>query len=174
MKGSDDKKTSSKNLTSEENRKSLNYQVALAFVGVEYGTSTPLTFSASYFFNPDNLLTLRYTNINNNNEKLRAVAIGYKHFLGNSFNIMPTLGWRRTIGSSESNFSPRFKYEEINAGIRIGNEWQWENFTMGCDWVGINKTIIKLHSTGDSGIINSAIKQSTTFALLSFYLGYSF
>lgn len=94
---------------------------------------------------------------------------------------MPTLGWRRTIGSIESNLPPtsifytsRFKYEEINAGIRIGNEWQWENFTMGCDWIGINKTIIKLHSTGNAGIINAPIKQSTSFALLSFYLGYSF
>lgn len=50
--------------------------MALAFIGVEYGTSTPLTFSISYFLNPDNLLTFRYTNINNSNDKLRAAAIG--------------------------------------------------------------------------------------------------
>lgn len=180
-KESEDMKNIAKNLSSEENRKNLKYQVALAFIGVEYSSATPLTFSGSYYLSPNHLLTLRYSNINNNNEKLRAIALGYKYFLGNSFNIMPTFGWRRTTGNNENNslptsffYSPRFTYEEIGAGLRIGNEWQWENFTMGCDWIGINKTILKLHATGNSGIINGLIKQSTTLALLSFYLGYSF
>ncbi|MNT16573.1 hypothetical protein D3C72_1516840 [compost metagenome] len=30
-----------------------------------------------------------------------------------------------------------FEANVLSAGLVIGNQWQWENFTLGCDWIGL-------------------------------------
>ncbi|MEA9355470.1 hypothetical protein SHI21_04635 [Bacteriovorax sp. PP10] len=115
--------------------------------------------------------------------KMRAVTIGYRRFLGNSFNIMPTIYYRRNTGDfyQEGQFSNvvgsnNLVYEDVGTGIRIGNEWQWENFTMGCDWFGLNLTSAKINFQEKSlgPIETHAPMKALTMTLLSFYLGYSF
>lgn len=113
---------------------------------------------------------------------MRAVTLGYRRFLGNSFNIMPTIYYRRNTAdfNKEGNiFSigiDNLIYEDVGTGIRIGNEWQWENFTMGCDWFGFNLTAVKINhkETGVGFIEMHAPMKGLTMTLLSFYLGYSF
>lgn len=182
-----EKKRDSNHLSSEENRKDLKYQTTLTFVGAEYGSNSPLTVSAGIFLNPNNIISLRYSNLNKSDgyevEKLRAITLGYRHFLGNSFNIMPTAYWRRTkVDNNEPSNSiffgrnPHFIYEDVGAGLRVGNEWQWEHLTMGCDWIGLNMAFKVLNKDEKQRTLfdNTDLKKAVNLTALSFYLGYSF
>ena len=51
---------------------------------------------------------------------------------------MPTIYYKRNTGDF---FNATLIYEDVGTGFRVGNEWQWENFTMGCDWVGVSQPI---------------------------------
>ena len=132
-------------------------------------------------------MVLRYSALNGGDKygayKMRAVTVGYRRFLGNSFNVMPTIYYKRNTGDffTEGKFSgvvggSNLIYEDIGTGFRFGNEWQWEHFTMGCDWFGLNyKTIEINHKEQSLGPIEThAPMKALTMTFLSFYLGYSF
>ena len=113
---------------------------------------------------------------------MRAVTAGYRRFVGNSFNVMATIYYKRNTadfykeGNTLSHGTTNLLYEDIGTGIRVGNEWQWENFTMGCDWFGLNLTSVKINlkEKGLGPIETHAPMKGLTMTLLSFYLGYSF
>ena len=138
------------------NRQNKKYQV-MAGVGNEFSMAA-FTLSGGYFINPSEVITFRYSRITQNDEtealsneldKLRAYTLGYKKFFGNSFNIQPTLYYRKSStdlvmeGFVKSTGTPNLIYDDVGIGFRIGNEWQWDNFVMGADWFGVNKTIKK-------------------------------
>lgn len=171
--------------TSQGNRVNLTYQVTAGIIGTEY-IKYPITLSAGYYLHPYGILTLRYSALNTSDDhgayKMRAVTIGYRRFFGNSFNIMPTIYYKRNTADmyAEGNKpyvvgSNNLVYEDIGTGFRVGNEWQWTNFTMGCDWFGLNLTNhrIKLEEKGLTSDTKAPMK-ALTMTLLSFYLGYSF
>lgn len=172
--------------SSEGNRKNLTAQLSVAFLGREYIGSHPTTFSLGYFLRPNDLLTLRYSIFNGKYseaaQKLRAVTLGYRSFLSNSFNVMPSLYYRRNTASFNKTptlFSPgngKLIYEDVGVGIRIGNEWQWEHFTLGCDWLGANYTAKVLnHYERSLGTFEDlSFAKSLTLTYLSFYMGFSF
>ena len=71
--------------------------------------------------------------------------------------------------------------------IAIGNQWQWDNFTLGCDWVGfaiplskkIEKNIREVSTDGGPYEEDTSKKPSTEpgisgLRFLAFYLGVSF
>lgn len=74
----------------------------------------------------------------------KSFGLYYKRFIGNTFY------WRlgtdyRTVSYSHkyhSEFSTTldnnsdFKGYAVMGTFQIGNQWQWENVTLGCDWVG--------------------------------------
>lgn len=105
-----------------------------------------------------------------------------RHFIGNSFNYTPNIYYRRSTSDlyQEGNRTvitgPNIIYEDVGVGINIGNEWQWDTFTMGCDWFGINTTVVKLNheerATGTTDAPN--LNKGFTFNLLHFYVGVSF
>lgn len=172
-----------------ENRENKNYQLAVG-VGNEY-TIAAMTLSAGYFLNSSEVITFRYASItrddeseaqSNEAEKLKSYTLGYKRFLGNSFNIQPTVYYRRSSidfvneGAVKSFGTPNLTYDDMGVGFRIGNEWQWDNFVLGVDWFGINRTVYKINSEekwqGSPQSIN--FKKGTTLTITSFYLGASF
>lgn len=172
--------------TSQSNRKILKYQITAGILGTEY-IKYPITISAGYYIHPDGILTLRYSQLNHSDEwgayKMKAVTIGYRRFFGNSFNIMPTIYYKRNTGDFYTEGphsyvvgSNNLIYEDIGTGFRVGNEWQWQNFTMGCDWFGLNYKTIEINFKEKSlGAIDThAPMKALTMTLLSFYLGYSF
>ena len=173
--------------TSSENRKNLTFQGTIDLIGWQYIAAGTTTLSAGYFINPENILLVNYYNLNREREntsadKLRAVSVGLRHFVGNSFNYTPNIYYRRSTsdlyieGSRTVITGPNIKYEDVGVGINIGNEWQWENFTMGCDWFGINTTVIKLNdeaiATGPTDERNR--HRGLTLNLLHFYIGVAF
>jgi hypothetical protein len=161
-------------------------QFTFGFIGREY-VATPITMGAGYIINPNTILTLRYSVFNGladdgAAEKLRAVTLGLRIFMGNSFNIMPTAYYRRNTsdyfrtGDIFFSGNNNLVYEDLGVGFRIGNEWQWEHFMMGCDWLGINKTVKELHNSehGQGIIDENTFRKSLTITAFSFYIGYEF
>jgi hypothetical protein len=45
---------------------------------------------------------------------------------------------RAYVSSVDSKYDTRRAFEGSStaASFSLGNQWQWENFTLGCDWIG--------------------------------------
>lgn len=77
--------------------------------------------------------------------KTNSAGIHYKYFVGNSFYFRLGADYRtvdyrytsRDIFSGSTLSENKFKGDSVTATILIGNQWQWENFTLGCDWIGV-------------------------------------
>lgn len=169
--------------SSLENRKDLKYQTTLSIIGADYsGFRSNFTLGVGYFVNDTNLINLRYTfqnssgsleNTSSNDypESTRALALGDRHFFGNSFNTLATIYWRDHSKFDRSN-GRTYYFKDYGFGVRLGNEWQWKNFTMGCDWFGLNHSLIKVSDSFPA--TSFGLDRELTFAFLNFYLGYSF
>lgn len=170
-------------LVSAENRKKLTYQTTLSILGSEFhGVRSNFTFLMGYFYNDKNLINLRYTFQNSSGapqptstvqfpESTRAISIGDRYFFGNSFNVLGSIFWKQHSKFDISTNQTYF-FKDYGVGFSIGNEWQWENFTMGFDWIGFNHSLIKVRNTFPSN--SFATDQELTMNLFKFYLGYSF
>ncbi len=148
---------------SEEKRVSLKYQTTLHF-GIDYHASTT-QLGFSKFLNSDSLLGLRFGARESNKENQTNVTFQYKRFTDNSFYFAPEIFY---LNYTEK-FSRSKDYEQtgMGLGIRLGNQWQWDNFTLGCDWVGIGRTMVYFKSTASD-------KNFYTVTLANVYLGWSF
>lgn len=132
----------------------------------------------------------------------RSFGGGLKFFLGNSFYTKGLLDYRKiginnfhtessgsvtgSLVTSSSVGSRDLGYvSSLNATFAIGNQWQWENFTLGCDWLGISmpmQVVDKNHDTdglsdSDREQVENAwnkLGEVTSLQLLRFYLGASF
>lgn len=175
--------TDKQNQTSLENRKNLKYQMIVAFLGAEYsGFHNNVAIGAGYFVDSENLINLRYSFQNSGGlttndsttdypETLRAFTLSDRHFFGNSFNVMGSAYWKQHTKFDRTNANT-YLFKDFGLGLRLGNEWQWQNFTMGCDWFGLNHSLIKVKNTFPN--TRFGIDQELTAAFLNFYLGYSF
>ena len=171
------------NQSSLENRKDLKYQTTLSIMGADYsGFRRNFTLAVGYFLNDKNLINLRYTFQNSSGaqdnssttdypETTRAIAVGDRYFFGNSFNTLASIFWKDHSKFDRSN-GRTYKFKDYGVGVRLGNEWQWNNFTMGCDWFGINHSLVKVSDTFPA--TSFGLDRELTFAFLNFYLGYSF
>lgn len=123
---------------------------------------------------------------------LNATTIGanYKHFFGNSFYTKLGVDYRSiSISDIDLLYTKQSgtigEAETIVGNAAIGNQWQWENFTMGCDWIGVNPPLTVLNTKYDSANLNDSDKNDldrswnnvakvTSWQFLRFYLGASF
>jgi len=121
-----------------------------------------------------------------------ALSATFKMFTGNSFYIKPGID----IVSLNYKFSPfglvgnayqsEFALTSLGGEFSIGNQWQWDGFTLGCDWVGLRVPVTKQFS---SEILRGDFDESDrrgfeddkklyaengNLMLLKFYLGASF
>lgn len=73
-----------------------------------------------------------------------SAGLGYSKFVANSFYYRLGADYRtvdyrytsRDLFTSAIVREDKFKGESVVATLAIGNQWQWENFTLGCDWIG--------------------------------------
>lgn len=125
--------------------------------------------------------------------KSEQIGLHYKQFTGNSFYFRSGADYNKVDYKYDFSMSyydkartSSFSGESIVASFVIGNQWQWDNFTLGCDWIGVAAPIYSK--------ITSAEKPKTTYQsdkdafeedkgfyltsssaiLLRFYLGASF
>ena len=81
--------------------------------------------------------------------KLKGSAVSglYKRFFGNSFYAGAGLDFskvegtyyisRDVLGTDDNLETDLGHYAKTSLDLRIGNQWQWNNFTLGTDWVGL-------------------------------------
>lgn len=127
-----------------------------------------------------------------------AFALRVKHFFSNSFYAIGGVAYRDTDASYhvrpifplslQSVEVATLKERDLGITASIGNAWQWENFTLGCDWVGFHMPIIKFKDDYDrKGILLSGVdslendrnkfeRQGRQLGVLAlkFYLGAAF
>jgi len=117
-------------------------------------------------------------------------GVNYKHFFGNSFYTKLGADYRQITLSNFDSFFVNIdgvvgEVNSLTASLAIGNQWQWENFTMGCDWFGINPVLMTLGSKYENTATNAEDKKSldkawdnlakvTSAQVLRLYLGTSF
>ena len=80
-----------------------------------------------------------------------------KWFLGNSFYINAGVGQKKLDINLDFLKSPS---QLLASGLSygIGNRWQWETFSIGCDWVGAFRP---LESKIDKSNVNTTIDETT-------------
>lgn len=117
--------------------------------------------STDYYPTPGKALTFEYARA----EGLfatdnRFYEIGGRWFLGKTFYVQNGLALRHTVyepifhnalaDAVGSGVKVEGDYRDIGVGLRIGNQWHFRAFTLGCDWAGAYIPVKKIrsHATG--------------------------
>jgi len=209
MEGGGDRHT-----TSSENRQSKSFSIIAS--PVEIGPSSTLEQGAAIgiFLTPKNILMLEGSDGNTNvtgwglldNDSVKihssSASVAWKHFVGNSFYVKTSVDYRQInyhydyanvvlgIGSSTD---PRSNYEfngsSVAGSFAVGNQWQFNSFTIGCDWFGITAPLsykirnqsVYAPNGGDTTSISTDLQnredtsmKQVAYQALRFYLGASF
>ncbi|MDA8793667.1 hypothetical protein N9N67_10485 [Bacteriovoracaceae bacterium] len=113
-----------------------------------------------------------------------AFQVYYQYYVSNSFYFRPSLSYRNqtTIDQRKTTYDTfndrviervedgKATYQDLVLGATIGNQWQWDNFTIGCDWIGFGERVAILGYDGDK----SDFAANGTLTLLHLYVGASF
>lgn len=192
-------------------RANKKFMITTSLLGYDY-SGKPLETSAGYFMNPDIVLGVRHQRIFSplspisftDHPFFEASSIAFfgKKFFGNSFNVSGGVFYGTVEKNSFVYESPagtkecqnylcesKLRYSEIRSFLAIGNQWQWEYFTLGCDWLGLNSPPIyqivsknevrkvgKLtgEDLGESSAEKPPIDKRMTGRMLVLYMGVSF
>ena len=67
-----------------------------------------------------------------------SVGVHYKRFFSDTFYLKTGLDYRgvKYQGDASADFVSVAGTSGV-VSVLIGNQWQWQNFTLGCDWVGM-------------------------------------
>ncbi|GEM_PF-1948082 len=159
-------------ILSQENRKKHSYQAIISY-GPDYNeVTTQVGFYK--FLSRDQIIGLKLgyaeNEISSSKDSFQFnVSAEFKQFIGNSFYLATNFVYLKQDYSQSDYYLEQDNsfYRGFGAGIRIGNQWSWEHFTIGCDWIGIGSKFIHLRKEGDD-------VQNSFATLLNTYIGYSF
>lgn len=194
--------------SSEFHRLEKKYQLTAILTGVGPSMTSTTGLQAGYFLDRDKLILLELTSgsLTSNSSsssisytigselkvKSNSFGVHYKQFTSNSFYYrfgadFRTVSYNYSYDSSFSTDRRKFDGQSLAANFQIGNQWQWENFTLGCDWVGISLPLTGSTSnrevTSTSDFTNEDKRTTddedylvhrSQLNLLHFYLGASF
>lgn len=153
--------------SSEANRMNKDFQVDL-FTGVGPANGGGMGISAAKFLSRNQLVMIdlvsgpgaysrRYSSTYNStttsgetDTRVSTIGVHYKQFTGNSFYFRTGLDYSTVDYKFDYNsntpgygFKSKFNGSVLGANFSIGNQWQWENFTIGCDWIGVSLPLVK-------------------------------
>lgn len=139
--------------SSEYNRMNKQYLLSLQAFGINPTGMAGGGLTAGMYLDRNSILFAEVTNNANQstffgsdyNIKGTSVGVHYKRFVGNSFYVRAGADYRTvdykykysSFVSSNFDSESSFIGESLAASLVIGNQWQWENFTLGCDWIGV-------------------------------------
>jgi hypothetical protein len=157
--------------TSREERSDKKYEITYQF-GQDYRMNAN-QLSGMFFIDGDNLIGFKLGDGDDDRRRQTNVALQYKHYVGNSFYISGEVfylntrddeDWVRNLFTNKEEYA---SYSSMGAGIRIGNQWTWKYFTLGCDWIGVGKRV---------GVFRRDYENSSsnTYTLLNVIAGISF
>ena len=153
---------------SSENRANKSWEATVQ-LGLDYMTGTT-QLMVSKFIDADNVIGLKggHNKSGGDDDQQTSFALQYKHFTGNSFYVAGEVFYLNTLRDTNwIFFEDRSKYSSLGLGARIGNQWHYENFTIGCDWFGLGKRVVTFTKQNQDEI-------DITLTLLNLYLGWSF
>lgn len=152
--------------------------------------------NAGLFIDPESIVQLEVTisnratpffswNKNENDYKINAYSFGahYKQFVGSSFYFNAGLDYRKVDYRYEpsSGNMLAFKGDSSGLSLSIGNQWVFNRFTIGCDWVGFFTPFYSGTSdenyTGSKSDLDSDIRtyvEKSQIMLTRVYLGFAF
>lgn len=188
--------------TSAAHRQDKEFTAALELVGTSVAPIASFGLRAGYFLDSNSYIAARYaygkSNIIFFDVKTNLTEVGWQRFWGNSFYTFLGIGFRdiaaeltldlaAVLSGSESDKNASFGVTSYGISAVIGNQWQWENFTLGCDWFGAFIPLAK-GAQRESGVDNSVSEEdkkekqdsfdklsgATTYELARFYIGVSF
>lgn len=152
--------------SSEHNRINKKFQMTFLAVGAGSLPGTVGGANLGYFFDRNSLINLSYMRVRQSSYSCSGsvtcsadgneFAVSYKKFATNSFYYTLGLG-RKEVEYNKAEVPGgavhyRFNGNAIGAEISVGNQWQWKNFTLGCDWIGFNFPLThKVESEESSG-----------------------
>lgn len=156
--------------TSMENRADKDLELSFQ-VGLDYRMS-PTQLGGMYFLNSNNLIGFKAGVDHQGQEGQTNISVQYKHYTGNSFYLASEIFYLNSRENlNESIFlndnEEYARHVSLGAGIRVGNQWTWNNFTLGCDWFGLGRRL----GTFKKETSNS---NDTTVTLLNIIVGASF
>jgi hypothetical protein len=186
--------------SSEYHRMKKQYQISLMPMGLGPNPILATGLNFGFYLNRNSLFLLTITNSNKGfscsgdlscESSGQSFGIYYKRFVSNSFYYSLGIDRRRVSYSEETSNSSPFDYKysfegtSTAAGFTIGNQWQWENFTLGCDWIGLsvplehlikNENMSGAPEFGQSSLTRNEdyFIKNTANQSLRFYLGASF
>lgn len=184
--------------SSEQSRLDKSYQVNAQVFGVGPSLASVSGVQFGIFIDPNSLVLFEVTSGSSSASnfastyKIKASSIGihYKHFVSNSFYWRGGMDYRTaTVDYEDTWFTAgnlrSFDGTSFALNFQIGNQWQWENFTMGVDWVGYSLPVTS--SVGSEKFDRTSNYERTTIKndedsflknshlnLLRLYLGMSF
>ena len=138
--------------TSEENRAGKDYQINLPvpIYGTSYGLIANSGIEVGHFKEKNHIIGFQYIKHKNPNyeddfedsEEYQGEVfeIFSKKFHGNSYYVKKHFYYRHAELDSSNNV--HYSLREAGVGFNIGNQWQWKNFTIGCDWFGLNARLV--------------------------------
>jgi len=179
------------------NRQDKQFSVLGQITGISNGALSNQQVHFGYFLDPLSLVQLEIGQGSSgfgflwtsSYRSLRTDSIGlqYKRFVANTFYFKTgaeyfVIDYNYSLSSS-GNYT--FKGNLLAASFSIGNQWQFETFTLGCDWVGI---LLPLSSNTTSDVVNSSsiyaredsnsdqkrYLKDSSLQFVRFYLGASF
>jgi hypothetical protein len=217
LKLDDEIETESASGSSAVNRRDKEFILVASPFGVGPSGMPEAGVSIGRYLTPSTIAQLELGTGNNNdnndswgfsnssrNVTTNSASVNVKHFVSNSFYVKGGLDHRSVdyeynygntfLGLGNPN-GPRSSYsfngDSWSTSFAIGNQWQWENFTLGCDWIGVTLPLAytirdekmndNLNSDTNAGEIRARrsdnedkyVKQVAVQAV-KFYLGASF
>lgn len=188
-----------KRITSPENREDKSIQITGRLTGLE-SEMINWGYAVSAFLDRDVLWNYEYSRgtdigVFGADLKSEVISLKLKYFFKNSWYVTSGLDHRKvwmkttvyTCNEStfdchnESGFAGESK--SLYADVGVGNQWQWKNFTMGCDWMNLGYRLSKYAESENSrskGTTASSkgtwdsVNPNVRLQLFRFYLGASF
>ncbi len=98
----------------------------------------------------------------------KILSVKAKYFFANSFYVDAGLGmeiWNtsyRVVNDGSGADSQKLTADLSNVGVEfhIGNQWQWDGFTLGCDWIGGFAAVSNSSSFGSAEGLNQDDKKT--------------
>lgn len=149
--------------SSAANRVGKTFSISGQLMGIGPGATATRGLTFGYHLNRNQLIQIEATSgglqsgLDASETKTQSFGAHFKHFVGNSFYYRAGIDhsivkhyaiYSRSTTSingvvtSQEEASGRFEGTMTGATLVIGNQWQWENFTLGCDWVGITQPLV--------------------------------
>jgi hypothetical protein len=175
-------------LSSVAARQNKKYIVDAQILGLGFSTNVQ-KIGAGIYMNPSSTLQLNLYSLKEQTaaqgQKVdgktagvgSAIEVAYKNYHSNSFYTQFGLYKRtQTIAthtihnfySSAATGAVGGDIDDMGINFKIGNQWNWDTFTLGCDWVGYNHALSKK----TSGTVEDS--DVSGLSLLGFYVGASF